>query len=113
MQTIHLEENVEGMMTMTMRLTFAGASADRRFTEIFWKPLNLMARGNVLEGRTPVQEELRAQASASPCLRSETWGTHGGGGVEQDALAEMLEEMSLSTLLYYVLAGDAREMDES
>jgi len=33
--------------------------------------------------------------------------------VAQDALTEMLEEMSLSTLLYYVLAGDGRSTDES
>jgi hypothetical protein len=33
--------------------------------------------------------------------------------VEQDALSEMLTEMSLSTLLYYVLAGEGTGEDES
>ena len=32
--------------------------------------------------------------------------------VEQDALSEMLEEMSLSTLLYYVLVGEGKIADE-
>ena len=32
--------------------------------------------------------------------------------MEQDALSEMLEEMSLSTLLYYVLVGEGKIADE-
>ncbi len=128
------------MMTMTMRLKFAGTSADKSFTDIFHKPLNLKAQGRVLEDRTLNQEEvrepehrafelwsrdfqthdMRAEELSAPGLRVPASSTAGRGSrlieerfVEQDALSEMLEEMSLSTLLYYVLAGEGTGKDES
>jgi hypothetical protein len=127
---------MERMMTMTTRLKFAGTSADEGFTEIFWKPLNLKARGNVLEDRTLVRQELRdteVRGPGSLALEPSAQGlpmkglpatkrpvaasAHAGraleGFVEQDALSEMLAEMSLSTLLYYVLAGEGTDKDES
>ncbi len=91
---------------MTMRLKFAGVSADEGFTDIFWQPLNLKAQGNVLEDRTLVHPELRETQVRAPEHRALE------RLVERDALSEMLEEMSLSTLLYYVLAGEGTEMDE-
>ena len=119
------------MMTMTMRLKFAGTSADEGFTDIFWKPLNLKAQGNVLEdkrlahqeprdlevrAREPWTQDLRAEelpASGLSAAASAKAGLPSQGLVEQDALSEMLEEMSLSTLLYYVLAGEGTGRDES
>jgi hypothetical protein len=109
------------MMTMTMRLKFAGTSADESFTDIFWKPLNLRARDNVLEDRTLVHQDLRDPEVWAQHARAEQLPASGlpvaerasQRLVEQDALAEMLEEMSLSTLLYYVLAGEGANKDES
>ena len=114
------------MMTMTMRVKFADTSADGGFTDIFWKPLNLKARGNVLEDRAFVDQELsdadvRAQdlwaeglpATRLPAAASVRAGRISQRLVEQDALSEMLAEMSLSTLLYYVLAGEGTVKDES
>jgi hypothetical protein len=119
------------MMTMTMRLKYADTSADGGTTDIFWKPLNLKARGNVLEDRTLVHQELRdadvwAQepwaynsrveelpATELPVAASASAGRSLEGVVEQDALSEILTEMSLSTLLYYVLAGERTDKDES
>ena len=104
-------------MTMTMRLKFAGAAADGGFTDIFWEPSNLSARGSVLEDRAPMREELRALGVRG--VELEPYGLRAKALrglqrlVEQDALTEMLEEMSLSTLLYYVLAGEGRAKDES
>jgi hypothetical protein len=114
------------MMTMTMRLKFAGTSADDGFTDIFWKPLNLKARENVLEDRARVHQEPRDRevrahdlrtkglpATELPVAASASAGRSLEGFVEQDALSEMLAEMSLSTLLYYVLAGERTDKDES
>jgi hypothetical protein len=114
------------MMTMTMRVKFAGTSADEGFTDIFWKSLNLKARGNVLEDRTLVHQELRdvnvrardlraeeLPATELPVAVSVSAGRVSQRLVEQDALSEMLAEMSLSTLLYYVLAGEGTDKDES
>ena len=123
-------------MTTTMRVKFADATAEDKYTDIFCKPLNLKARGSVLEERTRKHleagepegralefwaQDLRAEGQPAAGLpisgasmvgwmstRRETQRL-----VEQDALTEMLEEMSLSTLLYYVLAGDGRNADES
>ena len=112
---------------MTMRVKFADASTDEGYTDIFCKSLNLKARGSVLEERTRKHEdagdpewralELWAQdlrtegvpVAAPSVLESAVSGFSDTGRmsqrlVEQDALTEMLEEMSLSTLLYYVLA---------
>jgi hypothetical protein len=121
------------MMTMTMRVKFAGTSADEGFTDIFWKPLNLKARGSVLEDRASVHQELRDRApehralapwvqnsraerlpaTELPVVASANAGRAMESLVEQDALSEMLTEMSLSTLLYYVLAGEGTGEDES
>jgi hypothetical protein len=119
------------MMTMTTRVKFADASTDEGYTDIFCKSLNLKARGSVLEERTRKHEdagdpewralELWAQdlrvegvpAAGAPVLGVSGTGQRSQRLVEQDALVEMLEEMSLSTLLYYVLAGDGRNKDES
>jgi hypothetical protein len=119
------------MMTMTMRVKFAGTSADDGFTDIFWKPLNLKAQGSVLEDRAQAHQErrdrevgaldiwaqgLRAEELPATELRvaaSANAGRTLEGLVEQDALSEMLEEMSLSTLLFYVLAGEGTGRDES
>ncbi len=124
---------------MTMRLKFAGTSADKDFTDIFWKPLNLKAQEHVLEDRTLTQQDvrepehralelwahdlqahdLRAEELSAPELPVAASSTAGRGSrliekrLEQDALSEMLEEMSLSTLLYYVLVGEGRDKDES
>ena len=115
---------------MTMRLKFAGASTDEGFTDIFWKPLNLKAQGSVLEDRAQAHQErrdrevgaldiwaqgLRAEELPATELRvaaSANAERTLEGLVEQDALSEMLEEMSLSTLLYYVLAGEGTDKDE-
>ena len=119
------------MMTMTTRVKFAGTSADEGFTDIFWKPLNLKARGNVLDDRSFAHQELRdadvrvqepwdrelrvdeLPATELPVAASAKTGRALEGVVEQDALSEMLAEMSLSTLLYYVLAGERTDKDES
>jgi hypothetical protein len=119
------------MMTMTMRVKFADASTDEGYTDIFCKSLNLKARGSVLEDRTRQHEhagdpewralelwaqDLRAEglsATELPVAASVSAGRTSQRLVEQDALAEMLEEMSLSTLLYYVLAGEGMNTDES
>jgi len=106
---------------MTMRLKFAGASTDEGFTDIFWKPLNLTARENVLEDRTlghqePSDRDVRAQgprAKGLPVAASGPAARTSQRLVEEDALSEMLAEMSLSTLLYYVLAGEGTDKDES
>jgi len=106
---------------MTMRLKFAGASADEGFTDIFWKPVNLKAQGNVLEDRTLAHQEVadtdvRAQgprAKGLPVAASGPAAQASRRLVEEDALSEMLAEMSLSTLLYYVLAGEGTDKDES
>ena len=101
---------------MTMRLKFAGVTADEGFTDIFWKPLNLNARENVLEGRTLAQQEVGDTEVRAQDLRTKGLPVAARMSqpfVEQDALAEMLEEMSLSTLLYYVLAGEGTGRDES
>ena len=111
---------------MTMHLKFAGTSADDSFTDIFWKPLNLKARRNVLEDRTLAHQEPRDSEVRTQELRAEAmpaWGMAFAGSpvaerasesfVEQDALSEMLAEMSLSTLLYYVLVGEGTVKDES
>ena len=118
-------------MTMTMRLRFAGASADEGFTDIFWKPLNLKAQGDVIEDRTLVHQEPRdAEVRTRGLSAQDLWaeelpatkltvaasasaGRASEGFVEQDALSEMLAEMSLSTLLYYVLAGEGTDRNES
>ncbi|WP_423958403.1 hypothetical protein [Bradyrhizobium sp.] len=103
-------------MTMTMRLKFAGTSADESFTDIFWKPLNLTGRDNVLEDRTMAHQEVRDADVRAQDLRTKGLPVMEKTPqrlVEQDALAEMLEEMSLSTLLYYVLAGEGANKDES
>jgi hypothetical protein len=114
------------MMTMTMRLKFAGAFADEGSTDIFWKPLNLKARGSVLEDMALVHHEVRETdvraknlrteglpATELPVAASARAGRALEDVVEQDALSEMLAEMSLSTLLYYVLAGEGTGRDES
>jgi len=101
---------------MTMRLKFADTSADEGFTDIFWKPLNLGARDNVLEDRTLVHQE-----RCDPEVRARDLRAKGLPVAErvaqrlvaQDGLTEMLAEMSLSTLLYYVLAGEGADKDES
>ena len=111
---------------MTMRVKFAGTSADEGFTDIFWKPLNLKARGNVLEDRTLAHLEAGEGEVRTQELRAEAmpaWGSAVAGSpvaervsegfVEQDALSDMLEEMSLSSLLYYVLVGEGTVKDES
>ena len=121
---------------MTMRVKFADATAEDKYTDIFCKPLNLKARGSVLEERTrkhleagePEGRALEFWAQDLPAEGQPAAGLHVSGRldmgssvfgrtrqrfVEQDALTEMLEEMSLSTLLYYVLAGDGRNADES
>jgi hypothetical protein len=84
----------KGLMKMTMTLKFNDVAADGVFTDIVWKILNPDAGGSVLK------ESAAVSAGAYGRL------------VEQDALSEMLEEMSLSTLLYYVLAGDGKITDE-
>jgi hypothetical protein len=96
---------------MTMRVRFADATADEGFIDIFSKPLNLKARGNVLEDRTQNQQELRDSTLRVTGLPVSVPTTQ--RVVEQDSLSEMLEEMSLSTLLYYVLAGEGMNADES
>jgi hypothetical protein len=118
------------MLTMTTRVKFADATADEGYTEVFRKSLNLEGRGSVLEGRTRKQVETtdpegRALELWAQDLRAEVVpmaGSRAVGSVaerttqrlmEQDALSEMLEEMSLSTLLYYVLAGEGRSGDET
>jgi hypothetical protein len=109
------------MMTMTMRLKFAGTSADESFTDIFWKPLNLKGRENVLEDRTLAHQEMGDTDVRAQTPRAEGLPVAGSGLaarasqrlVEEDALSEMLAEMSLSTLLYYVLAGEGTDQDES
>ena len=101
---------------MTMRLKFAGTSADESFTDIFRKPLNLMGRDNVLEDRPMAHQDV-----CDADVRAQDLRTKGlpvmektpQRFVEPDGLAEMLEEMSLSTLLYYVLAGEGANKDES
>ena len=111
---------------MTMRLKFAGTSADDSFTDIFWKPLNLKARENVLEDRTLAHQEPRDSVVRTQELSAEAmpaWGLSVAGSpvaeqplagfAERDALTEMLDEMSLSTLLYYVLVGEGTVKDES
>ncbi|MGD0647711.1 MAG: hypothetical protein ABR971_06945 [Acidobacteriaceae bacterium] len=136
---------------MTMRVKFAGTSADEGFTDIFWKPLNLQAPGSVLEDRTLVHQELRERevgalevralevralevralevralevrardaraeglpATELPVAASSSARQASQRLVEPDALTEMLAEMSLSTLLYYVLAGEGTDRDES
>ncbi len=106
---------------MTMRLKFAGASADESFTDIFWKPLNLSGQENVLEDSTLAHQELGDTDVRTQDPRTKGLPVAGSGSaarasqqlVEQDALAEMLAEMSLSTLLYYVLAGEGTDKDES
>ena len=116
---------------MTTRVKFADAVAEEGYTEIFRKSLNLCGPGNVLEDRTKEQMEasepeswalglwakdLRAEGMPAVDLPVFTAAIAERGSqqlVEDDALAEMLEEMSLSTLLYYVLAGDGRNADES
>ncbi len=97
---------------MTMRLKFADGTADEGFTDIFAKTLNLKAMrnvlgiDNVLDNRTRQEQEPReAMLRAEGLLGSKRL-------VERDALSEMLEEMSLSSLLYYVLAGDGRNTHE-
>lgn len=84
----------KGMMKMTMRLKSSAAAADGIFTEIVWKTLNSDAFSNVLLERTPVTMSAYEKF------------------VAQDALSEMLEEMSLSALLYYVLMGEGKVADE-
>lgn len=79
---------------MTMMLKSSATAADGIFTDIFWKPLNSEAFSNVLLERMPAKMNAHARL------------------VEQDALSEMLEEMSLSALLYYVLAGEGMIADE-
>jgi hypothetical protein len=124
------------MMTMTMRVKFAEASADEGTTDMFCNFLNLKVRGSVLGERAQKHQgasdpesrafevwaqDLRAEgqtASGLPVLGAFDMGSSASGRtpqrfVAQDALTEMLEEMSLSTLLYYVLAGDGRSTDES
>jgi hypothetical protein len=124
------------MMTMTMRVKFADVFADEATTDIFCNSLNLKARGSVLEESTRKHPEasdvegrvlelwardLRAEgqpAAGLPISGASMVGwmrtrREAQRLVEQDALTEMLEEMSLSTLLYYVLAGDGRNADES
>ena len=101
---------------MTMRLRFAGTSADQSFTDIFWKPLNLNGRGNVLEDRTLANQETHDADVRAQELRTKglpVMEKTSQRFVEQDGLAEMLDEMSLSTLLYYVLAGEGTDRDES
>ena len=102
---------------MTMRLKFAGTFADEGFTDIFWKPLNLKAQGNVLEDRTRNYREVGASEVWVDDLQAERLPAAGlpvsQRPVEQDALSEMLEEMSLSTLLYYVLVGEGTNTGES
>ncbi len=121
---------------MTMRVTFADGSTDEATTYIFCNSLNLKARGSVLEESTGKHQEASdlegrvlelwakdLRVEGQPAARLPVSGASMVGWmstrreaqqlVEQDALAEMLEEMSLSTLLYYVLAGDGRNADES
>ena len=86
---------LKGMMKMTMMLKSSVTAADGIFTDIIWEPLrNSDILNNVLPERTAVT------ASAYERL------------VARDALSEMLEEMSLSTLLYYVLVGEGKIADE-
>lgn len=112
-----LEGNAKRMMTMTMRVKFAEGSSEEEFRDISWKPLNLKARGNVLEDRTRNYREVGALEVWADDLQTERLPAAGlpvsQRPVEQDALSEMLEEMSLSTLLYYVLVGEGTNTDES
>jgi hypothetical protein len=62
--------------------------------EIVGEPLNSDARSNVLLERTQATMEAHERL------------------VRQDALAERVEEMSRSTLLYYVRAGEGKMADE-
>jgi hypothetical protein len=82
------------MLTMTTRVKLRDAAADGRFTDIFWKTLHPNLGGSALNERAAVS------VNAGERL------------MEQDALSEMLEEMSLSTLLYYVLVGEGKIADE-
>ena len=81
-------------MKMTMMLKSRDAAADGIFTDIVWESLNRDAFSNVLLERKPVTVNAYERL------------------MEQDALSEMLEEMSLSTLLYYVLVGEGKIADE-
>ncbi len=102
---------------MTMRVKFAEGSSEEEFRDISWKPLNLKASGNVLEDRTRNYREVGASEVWADDLQTERLPAAGlpvsQRPVEQDALSEMLEEMSLSTLLYYVLVGEGTNTDES
>ena len=82
------------MLTMTTRVKLRDAAADGIFTDIFWKTLHPNLGGSALNERAAVS------VNAGERL------------MEQDALSEMLEEMSLSTLLYYVLVGEGKIADE-
>lgn len=120
---------------MTMCVKFADAATEEGYTEIFRNSLNLKGCGSVLEDRTRKQletseprsraEELMArdlrmegmadagvQVAASSVADSGVAGRGSQRLMEQDALTEMLEEMSLSSLLYYVLAEEGMEKDE-
>jgi hypothetical protein len=119
------------MLTMMTRVKFADAAAEEGYTEILRKSLNPNVRGNVLEDRTRKHveasepenwalglwaQDLRTEATPARGLPVSAAAVAGRGSqqlVEQDGLSEMLEEMSLSTLLYYVLAGEGRAKDES
>ncbi len=82
------------MLTMMTHVKLLDGTADGGFTDILQTSLNLEGGGCVLEERAPVDMKTYEQL------------------VEKDALSEMLAEMSLSTLLYYVLAGEGKIEDE-
>jgi len=115
---------------MMMRVKFADAAAEDGYTEIFRNSLNLMGCGNVLEDSTRKHVEISEPRNRalevlardwrmdrmSPAGLQEAASSVGWRGsqrlMEKDALTEMLDEMSLSSLLYYVLAEEGMGKDE-
>ncbi|MGA7158380.1 MAG: hypothetical protein WBY53_16150 [Acidobacteriaceae bacterium] len=80
---------------MTMRVTLRNLAADGGITDILSKPLNLRDRGSVLESM-PANGNGRAYERLAV----------------QERLSARLERMSLSELLYFVLAGEGMVADE-
>jgi hypothetical protein len=105
----------------------ADAAAKEGYTEIFRNFLNLKGCGNVLEDRTRkhvevseprsramemLARDLRVPAEGVQVAASSVSARGSQSLMEKDALTEMLDEMSLSSLLYYVLAEEGMEKDE-
>jgi|GEM_PF-7130865 len=84
----------KGMTKMTTLLKSRETAANGRFTDAFWKTLKPDAGGSALRESTAVSVDANERL------------------VEKDALSEMLEEMSPSTLFYCVLAGEGKIADE-